>query len=440
MNLLPLEDWRRIIGLHPYWFWNLTTSGVEPRYPNNDASSICERYIKKYSWQGAEYLGRDEVESAIETAERKLRDYLGYAIAPEYREETVLWPRYYDPTLTRWANWDTSGRFISVALPFGSGRVQALGTELLTLVGTVTTAGATLVFSDANGDGLNDTFTATIATTETDPDKIAVYLAAADRLDNEAISEKWRIRPVKVQISAGTATIKGAYWLLAKPILYEGILTQPLDPQTVSNFVSSLLVYVRSTEPDGTTTDTAQGTVIWETRPCHGWFCCCACCSEDPGYSPADSSLDPSAIGIAIARVGLRDPVMGRVTVGEAVLNATTGIWSAMNWSACHEPDRVTVRYLAGHPLENGQVAQKYQVMVARLAAAEMTKPICGCDSANKLIHHWSFDLARTAGNNDERFAISANDLDNPFGTRRGQVAAWREVRNLRLTPGLIDH
>lgn len=35
---------------------------------------------------------------------------------------------------------------------------------------------------------------------------------------------------------------------------------------------------------------------------------------------------------------------------------------------------------------------------------------------------------------------ISAQDLDNPLGHRRGQVYSWKEIRNLRLAPGLIDH
>jgi hypothetical protein len=33
---------------------------------------------------------------------------------------------------------------------------------------------------------------------------------------------------------------------------------------------------------------------------------------------------------------------------------------------------------------------------------------------------------------------VSSADLDNPFGTRRGHVYAWREVRALRLLPGFL--
>lgn len=71
--------------------------------------------------------------------------------------------------------------------------------------------------------------------------------------------------------------------------------------------------------------------------------------------------------------------------------------------------------------------------ITAHLAAAEMTRPICACDSrntGNRELHHWQFDLARTAGVGDEQYgAISANDLDNPIGTRRGHVEAWQYIQ-----------
>jgi len=432
--LLALDDFRRIMGLAPFHFWGLLSTTLNP------VTSACNDIVKSYAWQGTDALGRSEILEAIETAERKLRDYLGYAVAPEYREETVRWPRFYDHSRTRWANWDGHGEFIGTRLPFGSGYVQAVGVESLTLLGAASLANGKLVITDADSDGLSDTFTITIATTATDPDKIAVYFGSTDRLDGEAVGEKWRIKPTKVTLSGGNAIIKGRYWLLVRPILYEGVNPQPLDPAMAANFANTLDVYVRTTDPNGVTVDDSQATLIWETEPCHGPWCCCSSCCGSLDYVPVDSSFDPAAQGLAIARAGIREARYGELNIGEAVLDATTGIWAATSWAAGREPDRVQVRYLAGYPLESGNVAQKYQTIVARLAAAEMVKDICACVIANKQVHQWSFDLARTAGNNDERFTISLGDLDNPFGTRRGQVVAWREVRNSRLTPGLIDH
>jgi hypothetical protein len=130
---------------------------------------------------------------------------------------------------------------------------------------------------------------------------------------------------------------------------------------------------------------------------------------------------------------------MGIVNIGRAVYNATTGYFEAVDWGICRPPERVIVRYRAGYPLDaNSEMDQKYRVAVARMAAAELARPICACDEANRELHRWQFDLARTGGSNDESYgAVSATDLDNPFGTRRGHVYAWRTVKEIRNLTGI---
>lgn len=71
------------------------------------------------------------------------------------------------------------------------------------------------------------------------------------------------------------------------------------------------------------------------------------------------------------------------------------------------------------------------------MAAAEMPRKICACDESNRELHRWQFDVARSAGANDEAYgAVSDIDINNPFGTRRGQIYAWKEVRALRKLIG----
>jgi hypothetical protein len=98
------------------------------------------------------------------------------------------------------------------------------------------------------------------------------------------------------------------------------------------------------------------------------------------------------------------------------------------------------VRYLAGSPLaSDGQMQEPFRTVVARLAAAELARPICGCDEASRELYRWQFDLARTSGAGDEAYgAISANDLDNPLGTRRGHVFAWRFIRQRQQLRGFL--
>lgn len=415
--LLPLDSFRKIISYNPWHFWGLANSKVP-------VSSSCNEVVYQYGWQYADAVGREGILAAIETAETRLREYLGYGVAPRYAAETVSIPRYHDHALWRYGNADADGRWASLRL--SEGYIQAIGVEARTLIdGAVAVA-----YSDVDGDGLNELATISVATTVTEPTQIAVYFGSSDRLDSEDVSERWRIQPLKVSISGGIATIRGPAWIFVKPIKYEGANRAPLDPDTASNFVSTVAVYRRYTNPDGTTEDTAQAKLIWETAP-YPWWGAGWCCG-----GTTSNATDPAAQAYAVARVGIRDATLGIVYPGAAVYDTTNSVWSSTTWAACRPPDRVTVRYLAGYPLEDQQMSQTWQTVVARLALAEMAGRICACDSANREWHRWAFDMSRAAGANDEQYSISQQDLDNPLGARAGQIYAWKQVRNLRNLVG----
>jgi len=74
---------------------------------------------------------------------------------------------------------------------------------------------------------------------------------------------------------------------------------------------------------------------------------------------------------------------------------------------------------------------------VARLAAAELSRPVCGCDAANRELYHWQFDLSQTA-RGDELFGISPENLNNPLGTRRGHVQAWKFIMDQQQLTGIL--
>lgn len=433
MSLLPLDTWRQILAFHPYHFWQL----ANVRTP---ITSGCNGLVRQYAWQNTDAVGRSEISEAIGTAEDRLREYLGYGVAPAARSATVAWPMLADRAITRITPMAPDGRYVSLALP--DGYVQAVGVDTLTLIGT-----PAVIYSDRDGDGLNDTFTLTQATTATDPTQIAVYVSAADRLDGDGPSDRYRIAPVSVRISGGMATITGRAWLCVKPLRYEGVLAVPsagaadtsggLDPGDTTNFVTALDVYQRTTDPNGQTFATAQATLIWETRPCVGSWCLCNAQSV-AAYTPSGAAFDPAAQAFAVARVGIRDSAHGVVTPAESVYNSDTGIWSQVRFDPLYAPDRVTIRYVAGYPLDaDGQMAAHLRPVVARLAAAELTRPIAACDDANRELYRWQLDLARGGGKAIEQFQISQRDLDNPLGTRAGQVYAWKFVQNQRQLRGL---
>jgi len=430
-SLLPVYTWLQMMGFDPWHSFGIAGTG------DLRVETGCDTLLRKYPWQNSDAASLTEIEQAIETAETKLTDYLKFSPAPHYTTETMPWPDRADG-LARWGAVGSDGRWLDMALT--EGQIRAVGVEALTLVGQATVGGLTLVYSDVDGDGFQDTFTITLATTVTDASEIAVYFATGDRFNGwgatTEIGDRWRLRPVRVVIAGGTVTITGPKQLCVKPIKYEGRInvgSSGLDPTDTTNFVTTLDIYRRYTATDGTTTTTSQAVITWETRPCHGWWCCCGCQSSDP-YS--GSPFDPAATAQAVARVGIRNARAGLITPAQASYDTTTGIWSALDWSVCTQPDRVTVRYLAGFPLgSDGLMQEPYRTMVARLAAAELARPVCGCDAANRELYRWQFDLSQTA-RGDELFGISPENLNNPLGTRRGHVLVWKQLQNLQQLTG----
>ena len=420
MTLLSLETWRNLMGFHPYHFWQLSSTDKVP------VDTGCNTLVWSYPWLSVDAASRQDIAQAIETAEQKLTSYLGYAPAPRYTTTTLEWPPSGGP-------WGSDGRWLSV--PLMDGFVQAVGTEQLTLLGT-----PALVFTDPDGDGLFDTWTATLATTITDTAQIAAYYAAADRLNSDPAGDAWRIQPITVSISAGVATIRGRAWQIVKPILYEGFASDAIDPNPAlltSTYVGTLDIYQRTTAMDGTTVATSQGVVTWETQPWHGWACCCSgCVAASNPYS--GSFYDVAAVAQAVARVGIRDARHGLVTPAGSLYNTAAQTWSSVDWAVCSAPDRVTVRYLAGFPLgSDGLMQEPYRTVVARLAAAELARNVCGCEQANRALYYWQHDLAQTA-RGDELFGISPENLNNPLGTRRGQVYAWKFVMDQQQLTGFL--
>jgi hypothetical protein len=420
MPLMPLETFRKILGYNPWHFFSLV--GTVGR---TKVDSACNDVVYEYPWQNANAAGRQGVLDALQTAEDKLFDYLLYRPGPRYVTETIAYPRFYD-TMLRAGYFDPTGHWASVETR--EKYLLAIGVETRAAIQT----GVAVTYSDPDGDTINEVATFSVATTVTDPDQIEVYFTSADRFDGSSIpatgdagdAARFQIRPLTVRISGGTATIRGPSWLFVKPALQETGVN--LDPATAGNFAATVDIYRRYTDPDGTTSDTAQAALIWESQPCGGFWWCC-------------DSTDPAATAQAVARAAIRDSRRGLVSLGPAAYDSVAATWSAA-WCGTpgYAPDRVTLRYRAGIALVDGQIARQWQPIVARLAMAELSEELCGCETANRELHRWRFDLARSGGANDEQYgAISAADLDNPYGTRRGQVAAWRAVKNLRVTPGV---
>lgn len=393
--LVSLEEFRRAFNFHPWHFWQLA-NGTVP------VMSACETLVMQYAWQHADATGRDDITTGLMQAEARLKEQLGFAVRPQYESSEIQYPMFFDLSEQYLAGVDALGRWMGFTAPYAW--VKTVGLESRTLLAT-----PAITYSDADGDLLEDTFTITATVpTGTTADQIAVYVPEAERFDSTPVSERWRIRPVRVSVSGTTATIRGAKWLCVRPLLYERASQNQIDPSNnAANMLATLDVYRYAADT------TQQGRIFWETLPGSG------CCS--------DATTDPSGYGESPARFIVRDTRRGFIAGESAEYSADAEAYIATEWPYCWQPQKIEVNYRAGWHIDD-----RLMLATCRLAAAEMGRPICACREANREYMRWQADLAGTSEEAQDTENLSFEDLNNPFGTRRGQLYAWRVVQELR--------
>lgn len=415
LSALTLSEWYDIMSINPWHGFQLANASIP-------LDSKCNTLTYERAWGNADRVGRRELRRAIERAEEVAFTYLKYWPSRRHVEETIAYPILGNHTLSRRYNVDPMGKWVSLQLP--EGHVHSLGyLAESTVVDTV------LLYQDLDGDGIFETATCTASvpsgtlSTEVTAQFQPVDLGTLDKSPDIPIR--------KIAINGTTATLTFDSWNLVRPLKYQGFNSGTLDPSdypvgagNTHVMARSINVFRRRTDPTGTTLDTAQAVFIWESEPYPYFSRCC--------YSfPQLETRDPSAVRYAIARGGVRDSRAGIIYLGDAVYDEDSQTWSGrVDWHTCRTPDRVIVRY------EAGSVDNIWKTTIARLAAAEVTRPICACTTANKELAEWQWDLSRNGGT-DEVYS-SPQDMTNPIGSRRGQVYAWRAIQQLQRTIGIL--
>lgn len=419
-NLLPLDTWRKIFSLNPWHFWGIrSNTGVA------SLRSECLDIMTEYSWQGDQSIGRHDIRQAIIGAENISREWSGYWPAPRYGESDVTWVK--GRSWMQGRVWGAQPDWRFQGFQLDEMKLIALGIEKRVVIDLT----APVVYTDPDSDGLDERFTLTLTVPDgTSPEQIAIYFTEADRVDEVEVSERWRIQPVITKVSGTIATVTGPRWLCVRPEVYENTGEEGVPADDDSKFVEDMAAYLRVNDPTGHTLDTSQLVLTWENRPCHGWWCLCGCTTMP------DPLGDPAAVARAMARGAVRQGEIGLIYAAESSYNSSTGFWNRL--PSCWEPDRVTARWFAGVPLVAQQAMNPaWARIIARLTAAEMGRPICACETANKELYVWQFDLA-TATSEAEQYQIAPEDLANPIGTRRGHVAAWKWISRNEVTVGFL--
>ena len=407
---LSLSQFARIMGIGPLHFWGTQFVG-----PNNTPSTqhvSCDNGYPQYEWQDAGASSREEIARAIATAEASIEQYLGYRLLPDWEyEEWRHFPRPIRPELINIGFRDVRGYPLSVKARWGhilSGGVRA---------STLIHAAAAIVWTDADGDTYKETGTIVVATSVTDATQVRVYYPG------HSGDERWRIRPITVVFAGGNATITFRRELCVVETILESIDVNLViaDGAVDADFLGTVDVYRVYNDPS------TQVTFLWEPQVT------CGC---------GDSSCLNCQYTVQAGCFHLRhDPSLGLVVPWPGTWDATTATFSSDQWADSRSPDMVRLYYYAGLR-DRGQTYPTVEMdrdwarTVSYFAAALLDRPPCGCNS--EMWDRWRADLAFVSGATElGSYQISPNDLENPFGTRRGAVYAWGQVNQPNVGVGV---
>ena len=131
----------------------------------------------------------------------------------------------------------------------------------------------------------------------------------------------------------------------------------------------------------------------------------------------------------------VRDALRGIVVPTPATYSADDAAWAQVCFSEDRDPDWVKLwyycgdignRYLGGRSFD--PLSDRWARAIAQLATARVERPLCSCGNLTALTEKWQRDTLVTT----DGFQTNISDLDNPLGTRYGEILAWREIKRER--------
>jgi hypothetical protein len=106
--------------------------------------------------------------------------------------------------------------------------------------------------------------------------------------------------------------------------------------------------------------------------------------------------------------------------------DASAGNWVGHAFPSTRFPDMAYVNYLHGmNPYPDRYMSMYWAQLVSHFAVTFMDEAACGCSDVLNSLRYWMEDLGFIK---DTSHTLGPSDIDNPYGTRRGQIAAWKAV------------
>ncbi len=416
LTKLPLDEWARIMGLSPIHFNGVFLPGLTP--------AICESPWLQFAWQTADRIGREELARAIAQAEADLERHVGYRLVPTWEEDE--WHQTVRPLRKDLFNLNSTDiRSFAQAVQADMGHMITGGVKASTLI----EADSAIVYSDPDGDGYDEvaTVTATVAAGQ-DPCEVRIYFPVSNPLVLSSPEDQWEIRPIDVTIAGTIATIRFRREQAVLPELQLDVAPladdshqRGVEGDDDTNFLALVDVYRVFNDPQ------TQVLMMWE-----GLGIGCSSCNGT-GCAQCEYSTQT---GCFTARGDIKQSIVG---YRPGTWNAATLVFDAAALTVARQPDIVRLWYYAGLrektlTCSTREMAPEWQRVVAQYAAAILDRQVCACENVHANVEFWQKDMAMRG--TDEGLSMPVSLLDNPFGTRRGAIAAWQKVISYKAAIG----
>ena len=151
-TLLSLNYYAQIMGINPMHFAGATTDDYFP------LRNTCADLWVQESWQFADMVSRESLAQEIDQAETAIANELGWWPAPKWIvQEVHRYPRFYRKDAYRFGGRNVRNQRVGVGCDYGM--IISPGQRASSLI----EAGATVTYTDADGDGFYETATVTVA-------------------------------------------------------------------------------------------------------------------------------------------------------------------------------------------------------------------------------------------------------------------------------------
>lgn len=387
---LSLDEFSQILGFDPLAFNQLSSATLR-------RNNVCGDIFFQSDWMHSDRIGRDTIALAIQQAEQEMSQEAGFNLMPDWTvEERLAYPK---PALPENYGYGLNVRWQMKSVEALKGFLVSGGMRAKSVIQLANA----VVRTDSDGDGYAETCTVSVPVTITDINEIHAYHPGMGGVD------EWEIRPIKVSVGGGFATIIFKAWQIVSSSTLEALDPAPIDGDDPANYETTIDVY-------RVYNDTAtQLQFLWENDPN-----CCGTCTA-------------CQLGTQSGCFILRDQRLGFIVPSPASYDAATDTWTSQEWGACREPDQLKLWYLSGWRDMNesrpyAELSNRWKFAVAVFAVSKFERAVCGCSNINQFVEKWRRDAAFSSMN-EGGFTVTAEIAANRLGTSMGALYAWRQVQ-----------